>query len=194
MANANTEVDLVVLHAAIVSDIQAAFPQLRTVEFYRADRKELPMPSCLLEMSEMEALPDDDPGTEQLCVMATFEAQLSIGFRTPNAKQAISILAANLAAWLRKRRWTNPGGETPRLPTGEAMVVGAYRDDFSAIGGQRAQDLEQYEVWRVEWQQRIHIGQSVWNEEGDTPAIVYVSQAPDIGLGNEDKYTQVYPK
>lgn len=193
MTNANTEVDLGVLHAAIVSDIQAQFPQLRTVEFYREDRQTLPMPACLLELTEMEALPDDDPGTEQLCVMATFEAELCIGFRTPQAKQSIRLLAAALAAWLRKRRWTNPSGETPKLPTGEAMVVGAYRDDFLAIGGQRAQDLEQYEVWRVEWQQRIHLGQTIWTDEGTTPSVVMLGQVPDIGPGNEDKYEQVYP-
>ena len=172
--NANTEVDLGVLHDAIVADIKAKFPQLVTVEFYREDRKELPKPACLLELTELEALPDEDPGTEQLAVMAKFEAELVIGFRTPKAKQSIRLLAAALAAWLRKRRWNNPTGETPKLPTGECQVIGAYQDDFSVMGQQRDQDLPQLEVWRVEWQQIVHLGATVWTEDGVAPSSVFV--------------------
>lgn len=194
MTNAITNIDLDVLHDAIVADIKAAFPQFATVEFYDENRKELPKPACLLELVEMDTIRDEDPGTEQLCVMATFEAQLVIDFRTPKAKRAISFLAAGLAAWLRMRRWTNYSGTTPKLPTGEALVIGAYRDDFRAIGMQRSQDLEQYEVWRVEWQQRIHLGNTIWTDEGATPSEVFTGWSPDIGLGNEDKYTQVVPE
>lgn len=168
--NANTEVDLATVHDAIVADIAAAFPGLRTVEFYREDRKSLPMPACLLELSELEAIMEDDPGTEQLAVMAKFEAELVIGFRTPQAKQSIRLLAAALSAWLRNRRWTNYSGTTAKLPTGEAQVIGAYHDDFNIIGRDSDKGLPQYEVWRVEWQQRIHLGRTVWTDEGETPS------------------------
>lgn len=202
--NANTDIDLAVLHDAIVADIKAQFPQLITVEFYREDRKELPKPACLLELTEMEAQAEDDPGSEQLCVMASFEAQLIIGFRPgedgTKSKLAIRLLAGALSAWLLKRRWNTPGftGEPgtagSKLPTGEALVMGAYRDDFRALGGQRVQDLEQYEVWRVEWQQRLHLGKTVWTDEGAPPAEVYSGWSPDIGTGNEDDYDQVIPE
>lgn len=192
--NANTEVDLGVLHDAIVADIKAAFPDLATVEFYREDRKELPKPACLLELTELEALPDDDPGTEQLAVMAKFEAELVIGFRTPKAKQSIRLLAASLAAWLRKRRWTNYSGTTLKLPTGECQVIGAYQDDFTVMGRDNDQGMPQLEVWRVEWQQIIHLGKTVWTDEGTTPTQIFFGQAPDIGTGNEADYTQVYPQ
>ena len=187
--NANTEVDLGVLHDAIVADIKAQFPQLVTVEFYREDRKELPKPACLLELTELEALPDDDPGTEQLAVMAKFEAELVIGFRTPKAKQSIRLLAAALAAWLRKRRWTNYSGTTPKLPTGPADVIGAYQDDFSVMGHQRDQALEQFEIWRVEWQQIVHLGKTVWTDEGETPSDVFVQGHVNGNPG--DGYEQV---
>ena len=76
MANAYTEVSLAALHQAIAADITAAFPQLVTVEFYREtedDGRTLPpMPACLLELTEFEAAPDLDPGTEQLAVTARF--------------------------------------------------------------------------------------------------------------------------
>ncbi len=195
--NANTNIDLGVLHDAIVADIKAQFPQLVTVEFYREDRQDLPKPACLLELTELEADPDNDPGTEQLAVMAKFEAELVIGWRDVDgvkAKQSIRVLAAAFAAWLRMRRWTNPADPAKKLPTGEAQVIGAYKDDFAVMGRQRDQELSQFEIWRVEWQQRIHLGNTIWTDEGATPSEVFVSSPPEIGIGNEDDYTQVYPQ
>lgn len=190
MANANTEVDLSTLHNAIVADIKAAFPQLLTVEFYQDNpetRKTLPIPACLLTITELEADDEDDPGTEQLAVVATFEARFIINsIRTPRAAMAIRTLSAAFMAWLRKRRWTNPDNPAKKLPTGPANVVGGFPDDFTP-------ELDKFEVWRVEWQQIIHLGESVWNDEGVTPSIVYLGQAPEIGTGNEHNYEQVYP-
>lgn len=192
--NANTEIELAVLHDAIVADIKAQFPDLVTVEFYRAEegqgddeRKTLPVPACLLELSEMTTDPDRDPGTEQLAVTATFEARLIIdSFKTLNAKLSIRVLAAAFSAWLRLRRWNNPAVPGKCLPTGPAYVIGAYPDDFSP-------ELDRYEVWRVEWQQEIHLGSTVWNDEGVTPSIPVFSWSPAIGPGHEDDYTEVLP-
>lgn len=198
MANAKTEVDLAELHQAIVDDIRAAFPGLATVEFYRGegleDRKTLPPPACLLDLTELEVLQDDDPGTEQTCVMAKFEAELVISFRTTQAKRSVRMLAASLVAWLRNRRWTDPTQPAFKLPTGPALVIGAYPDDFRVMGAQRDQDLPQFEIWRVEWQQRIHLGATVWTDEGTVPTQVFIGQLPEIGIGNEDEYTQVVPQ
>ena len=188
--NANTHIDLDKLHSAIVADIKAQFPQLVTVEFYQDDpesRKKLPIPACLLTISELEADNDADPGTEQLAVIATFEAAFVINsIRTPRAALAIRTLSAAFMAWLRKRRWSNPDVPGKNLPTGEAMVTGGYPDDFSP-------EIDKFEVWRVEWQQRIHLGESVWNDEGITPTTVYLGWKPDIGNGNEEDYEQVAP-
>lgn len=188
--NADTHIDLEVLHSAIVADIKAAFPQLVTVEFYQDDpeaRKTLPIPACLLNISEMEADNDIDPGTEQLAVVATFEAHFIINsIRTPRAALAIRTLAAAFMAWLRKRRWTNPENPAKKLPTGPANVVGGFPDDFTP-------EMDKYEVWRVEWQQVIHLGDSVWNDEGITPSTVFLGWHPEIGTGNEEDYEQVAP-
>jgi hypothetical protein len=199
--NANTEIDLDTLHAAIVADIQAKFPDLKTVEFYRGegndhdDRKTLPVPACLLNLSELEADNENDPGTEQLAVIAHFEAELIIRFTTANAKRSIRKLAAAFAAWLHNRRWTNPDNTAKKLPTGECMVVGAYQDDFSSLmPGQRDKPLDQFEIWKVEWRQRVNLGESVWKDEGETPTTVYLGITPDIGLENIDKYVQVFPE
>ena len=183
--NANTDINLTVLQQAIEADIAAAFPAFVTVQFYRgqgeddgAERKNLPPPACLLDLTEFDAQPDDDPGTEQIAVMGSFEAELVIHFRdTATPKHKIRLLAANLAAWLHKRKWTDVANPGKKLPTGPAMVTGAYRDDFSGRGGgQRDTNLEQFEVWRVEWQQLFHLGVGVWNDEGETPSIVFVQE------------------
>lgn len=193
--NANTAIDLGKLHAAIVSDIQAKFPSLATVEFYREDRKSLQTPACLLELTELEALPDDDPGTEQQAALAKFEAQLIIGFRAVDgvrAKLSIRKLAASLAAFIRLRRWTNPDDAAKKLPTGAAQVIGAYPDDYAMTGAGHEHGMAQ-EIWRVEWQQIVHLGETVWTDEGVTPSVVYLSSAPAIGADNEGSYEQVAP-
>lgn len=188
--NADTHVDLEKLHNAIVADIKAQFPQLLTVEFYQDDpesRKGLPIPACLLRLSEMESDNEDDPGTEQLAVVATFEAYFIINnIRTPKAALEIRKLAAAFMAWLRKRRWSNPDNPEKKLPTGPANVVGGFPDDFSP-------ELDKFDVWRVEWQQIIHLGESVWNDDGVTPSEVFVSWSPDIGFGHEGDYEKVTP-
>lgn len=179
MANANTVTTLDSVHAGIVNAIKAKFPQLQTVEAYRLDRKTLPHPACLIELTEMEPA-DMDPGTEQLAVMARFEAKLVIGFRQGinNPKLEIRKLAAAFCAFVRLQRWG--------LPIGPAEFIGAYPDDFDS-------ELDQFEVWRVEWRQIIHLGESVWADwnAGSPPSQVLYSWVPEIGQANESKYTHV---
>lgn len=192
MANANTEIELTKLHDAIVADISAAFPSFPFVKFYAGEtdpeeRERIAKPAIVLELTEFEAQPDDEPGTGQIAVLGSFEAELIIGFRTERAKHAIRQLAAAFCAWLHKRRWTDPDNPERKLPTGPAMVVGAYRDDFTGRSkGERNTDLDQFEIWRVEWRQLFHLGTG-YTEDGVVPVPVF-SYAPDIGEGNEDKY------
>lgn len=181
--NANTFCDLDALHAAIVEDIKAQFPDLQTVEFYRTDeRKGMPLPAVILDLTEFENQPDADPGTEQLAVTARFEAEIIMGFRVPNVKREVRKFAAAFAAWMRLRRFTREN-----VHTGPAQVIGCYPDDFNP-------ELDQYEVWRVEWSTVLHLGNTVWTNEGTIPTQVFLGQAPDIGAGHEDDYTRVVPR
>lgn len=174
MANANTVTTLDAVHAGIVSAIRAQFPTLKTVEAYRLDRKNLPVPACLIEMTEMDAAPEIDPGTEQLAITARFEARFVIGFRqgSNNPKLEVRKLAA---AFARLKRWG--------CPIGPAEVIGAYQDDFDP-------ELDQFECWRVEWQQVIHLGDTVWKDEGEVPT-PFFSWSPQIGSAHADKYTDI---
>lgn len=190
MADAHTEIDLEVLHAAIEAALCAQFPALRMVEFYREESDRQPpkpdqLPACLLELTELEPAPDVDPGTEQLAVHARFEARLIIGFRTPRAKLEIRQLAAAVAVWLRLRRWADPripAGQAARtLPTGPAEVIAILPDHFSP-------ELDRYEVWRVEWRQLLHLGASIWTTDGLTPETPLYNWSPAIGIGHEAAY------
>jgi hypothetical protein len=174
----NSFLDLDALHDAIEASIKAQFPDLQTVEFYRTEeRKNLPLPAVLLNLCEFEAEPDMDTGTDQLAVSARFEAEIIFGFRTPNVKREIRKFAAAFAAWLRLRRW--PGNTTDA-----AQVTGCYPDDFDP-------ELDQYEVWRVEWHQVLYLGNNVWTNDGTIPTRVLVGYAPKIGAGHQADYTQI---
>lgn len=177
MANANTVTTLDAVHEGIVAAIKAQFPTLKTVEAYRLDRKNIPSPACLIEMTEADADMDIDPGTEQLAVWARFEARFLIGFRqgAKNPKLEVRKLAAAFASFARLKRWG--------CPIGPADVIGCYQDDFDP-------ELDQYECWRVEWRQIIHLGDTVWTDDGEVPEPVF-SWSPNIGPGHEDDYRPI---
>ena len=194
--NADTAIDLDKLHLAIATDIKARFPELATVEFYRGeghnDRKSLPVPACLLDLTEFEASPSDNSGSGQLSVVANFEAALVISFKTPDAKRKLRKLAASVAAWLHNHRWVNPDNTAKRLPTGPCEVIGAYRDDFQGMmAGERDRPLDQFEIWKVEWRQKVDLGESVWNETGLVPNQIFLGISPEIGPDHVDDYVQV---
>lgn len=179
MSQPDTAIDLDALTDAIVASIAEAFPVFETVEAWREDRKTLPAPACLIELVDLEPDATVDPGTEQLAVHAHFEAYVVLGFRTPQVKRAAPKLAAAVALHIRNQRWG--------LPVQAAQVTAIEPDDFTP-------GRDEYEVWRIDWQQIIHIGESVWNNDGTLPAIVLTSFAPEIGQANEESYDVVTPQ
>lgn len=176
--NINTAVDFDALNAAIVAGISGAFSTFQTVEFYRPDRTQLPLPAILLELAELETA-DTDPGTGQIAMVARFEARIILSFDTVNVKQEIRKIAASLAAFLNLRRW-------PGVITDPATVIGCYEDDFSP-------ELDRFEVWRVEWSHQFNVGTSVWVDSGITPTTVFLGYEPRVGEGNEGNYFQISP-
>jgi hypothetical protein len=171
--NANTEIDLNQLHQSIIDAIAAQFPDLVTVDDYHEERNRLAIPACLIELADMEGSPDDDPGTEQLAMVARFEARIIIGFRTPHAKREIRKLAAAIGAFIQANRFGQP--------ISPAEVTAITPDDFSP-------ELDQYEVWRIEWQHIVHLGATVWTNDGTIPTQVLASWEPEIGPEHEQAY------
>ncbi len=177
MADAQTEVDLELLHTVMRDTIAAAFPSLQTVEFYREDREELTIPACLLEMEEMEP-GDIDPGTDQACMSVRFCAYFVVGFRTPQSKLEVRKLAGAFLAFLRQQlRW-------PGVVTGPVQIVGAWPDSFHP-------HLDQYEVYKVEWNHLMHFGTSVWDGDGFVPETILFAYSPDIGIPHKDEYEEL---
>lgn len=172
----DTETDLDALHDAIIAAIRAAHPVFATVEAYREDRKDLPVPACLIELADMEPQPGDDPGTEQLCVMARWELFVVMGFREASVKRAVPKLAAAVALTVNRNRWG--------LKVGAAEVTAIEPDDFRP-------ELDQYEAWRVDWQHLIHIGPSVWRDDGAVPSQVLSNFAPEVGPLFEGNYDPI---
>ena len=169
----DTQIDLDQLHQAIIDSIKARFPELQTVEDYEAPRKQLSVPACLIELTEME--PDDrDTGTEQLHITLIFEAHLIIGFKTEQAKRAVRKLAAALAHHINKNRWGQK--------IDPARVTTVFDNAFSP-------EQDKYETWTVEWRQNGLIGENIWTNEGELPSQVFIAWAPEVGVEHEDGYT-----
>jgi hypothetical protein len=126
----------------------------------------------------MENAPDEDPGTGQLAMDCRFEAEIILGFRTPEVKLAARKLAAAMAVWLKWRHW-------PDIIGGGAEIIGCYPDQFNP-------KLDQYEVWRVEWHQIVHLGENELADIGGViPTTVLGSWQPDIGTGHEGDYVPI---
>lgn len=183
MANAITNIDLADLHTAIGSNLSEAFPAFKLVEFYREDEeraapKESELPALLLEMTEMEPDLDSDPGTEQLAVIARFEARIVINFRTPKAKIEVRKMAGGLAAFIHKNRRFH------KLPTGAANIDAIVSDDFYP-------ELDRFQVWRVDFSMLVHLGDTIWTNDEPLEFEPVYSWSPETGTGNDDKYEGV---
>ena len=175
MTDANTNVSLEALEGAIEAAIKAQFPTIGTVEFYREERRPVVAPAVLLEMSEFEPHKASfDAGTGQLVVDATFEARLLLPFKVPRVKQEIRKLAASFAAWIHLRRW-------PGIPNGECQFMSAYPDGFSV-------EQDQYEAWRVTWEQKIFLGDTVWTAPDWGPTTVWLQERIDGEKDGDEKY------
>jgi hypothetical protein len=172
MAN---NLDLDQLHNSILAKIRERFPDLATVEDYDADRKDLQVPAVLLELVDMEADPDSDPGTEQLAVVTKWAARVVFSFKQDNVKREVRKLAGALGVLVHHNRW----GQS--VSPARVTVIGP--DAFDPA-------FDKFEVWAVEWDQQIDLGESIWTGEGVAPQRVMIGYDPDIGPGNENDYSE----
>lgn len=173
--NADTEITLDDYHDSVISALRSAFPNLATVDDYPADRQRIQVPAALVEVTEMLAAPDDDPGTGQLALELQVELRYIVGFRGTNQGRLIRSNAASLAHFIQHNQWG--------LPIEGARVMVCEPDAFSP-------ELDQYHVWRIEWAQVVHIGANEWIDDGEPPSEVWVGVSPLIGAENEAFYTR----
>lgn len=176
MANADTEVTLPQMQAAISAAIAAAFPDFRTVEFDRDDEDEnLPLPACLLEFVEAEPAPSNDAGTGQWPALARFEARVLLNARK-TARADVKVVAVAVAAWLNLRRF-------PGVFVDPCQVIACEPDEF-------APSLDKFRAWRIEWVVPAMFGNSAWACNGGASQSFF-SFAPYIGADHEDSYSPI---
>lgn len=176
MADADTEVTLDEMQAAIKAAVSAAFPAFKTVEFDRDDEGEdMPLPACLMEFIEAEPAPELDAGTGQWPALARFDARVILAARK-TAKAEVKVAAVALAAWLNLRRF-------PGVAADPCQVIACEPDEFSPA-------VERLRVWHVEWVIPAMFGESVWGSGGDAPGSFF-SFAPYIGAAHEPDYAPI---
>lgn len=156
-----------------------AYPEERSDEDEQEVRPQVPVPWATVELMEINVDPDTDPMTDQSAQTCRFRARLIVDGFPSGAKRLVRSKASDLLLWLRCNRMG--------LTIGEAKAIGAAKDDFTP-------ELEQYEVWYVDWTHLIHVGPG--NEDPDQfdaefPTEVYAGVAPEIGPPNIDKYVKL---
>lgn len=173
MADFDPEVKIDPLHDAIQAKIAAAFPDFKTVEFYRDDEdQQMPTPAILLAMTEAEPT-EDDAGTGQWPALLRFEAHVVMAHRGPTTAMNVRRAALALATWLHQ------DGRFP--PSEKAQVIACEPDEF-------APQADKFKTWRVEFVVKAFLGETAWKNDGTIPTDVLFSWSPDIGNGNADKY------
>lgn len=170
-----SEVDIDDLHDAILDALRAKFPAV-TVDEYVEARKQLQLPAMLLELAECEPS-DDNPGTEQTAIGLRFRLLIVLSFRTENAKREVRKLAVAATHLIHRKRFLAGAGPARVLQAGPDMM--------------RPADLDQFEVWSVEWVQTIYVGENIWDAIPDFIGEPIFSWEPRVGIGNEDYYRQL---
>lgn len=173
MSQPSTNLDA--LHAAIKTVLAAKYPDA-TVDFYGRPGDRIQTPAILLELEDIQAQDPDDLGTEQLPAVLNFNAYVVLDFKA-GKKQAVKVLAADVATFIRGKRWG--------CPVGAASVVGAFPD---VLAGRE----EAYEVMRVEFSHEVLLGQDIWTEDGQVPWKVYLGISPLVGPEFIEHYKLIY--
>jgi hypothetical protein len=152
------------LHNNICEQIKGKIPEIQTCSNYPRMRNELVAPACFVEISSFEI--GTDPGTEELALVANFEARIVIDSTIPNAEFAIRELALQLANLINHNTWSS------RITPAKIKDIGP--DAFKP-------ELDAYIVWNINWAHTFHIGENVWESTGILPHTIFVNgEANDL--------------
>ena len=189
MADAIDGINIADLHNNIVKSLAEQFKDdFKLIEFYRSENERKPLkvaelPALLLELPDFELDLENDSGTEQLPLIARFEARIvsdAMEKEQDNPsfmKVKVRGLAIKLAQYLFKNKRFH------KLKTGPLTLTAITEDAFYP-------NLDRYEVWRVDFEMQIHAGESIWKSEDNTPMALY-SWSPEIGSAHSSAYQEV---
>ena len=164
------------LHHAIVNELTTKIEGIETSGFYPKIREEITAPAVFVDMVSLE--PGQDPGTGEVAYIARFEARFMVG-----TSDEANLQVRELAAEGGRIIYKNSFG----LNVKAAELLSVGNDGFNP-------ELDAYEVWIVEWEHELHLGESIWTNDGICPEKIYVGFAPCIGAAYEDEYVLVKEK
>jgi hypothetical protein len=121
-------------------------------------RSEIVAPACFVEITSFDI--GTDPGTEELAVVANFEARIVMDRIVENAHFIIRELALQLANLINHNTWNHD--------VSLAKIKEISPDAFSP-------ELDAFLVWNVSWTHEIHIGENIWEECGVLPHTIFVN-------------------
>ncbi len=148
-------------------------PNVHYCGHYPSRMDAITVPAVLIELVELE--PGTDLGTEELVLVAHFEARVIM--QVNMSPEPIQALVLSVLQWL------NDMNDTPDKVT-KPNIKQALPDAF-------APDTHAYQVWQIHWSQNLRMGPSVWEGEGIAPSQIWLGQSPDIGADHEPQYNNV---
>jgi len=144
----------------IIEKIRQNFTSLQTVADYAVYENAIQTPACFVEFEQAEL--SKDVGTEQLPMTCRVIIRLILGFNSPTVQKELRNLSISMANFIHQNRWGHPD-------TSPAKLLGCYPDDFEP-------NAERYKVWKVEFEQDVLFGQSIWTNEGVIPTEITIGE------------------
>jgi len=160
------------LYQSLFSGI-GQLPNVHYCGHYPSRMDAITVPAVLIELVELE--PGTDLGTEELVLVAHFEARVIMQVNA--SPEPIQTLVLSVLQWL------NDMNNYPTKVT-KPNIKQALPDAF-------APDTHAYQVWQIHWSQSLRMGPSVWEGEGIVPSQIWLGQSPDIGADHEPQYNNV---
>jgi hypothetical protein len=121
-------------------------------------RSELLAPACFVEIESFDV--GTNPGTEELALVANFEALIVADRTIENAEFAIRELALKLANLVNHKTWNSS--------VSPAKIKDIGPDAFKP-------DLDAYLVWRIAWSHEFHVGENIWGVASVQPHTIFVN-------------------
>ncbi len=169
-------IDLGAALDTVVANIAAKFDTFKTIAAEDEKRDRIELPAILVQVSELEPLPDNDPHTGQFPCLVRFEARVIMGQRSPTVRREVLMAAGALATHVHNNRLD--------VAWGAATLLSVEPDEF-------APKADKFDIWLVEWVHQTCIGDSYYVDDGITPTQVLTSWAPDVGAGNAGEYEEL---
>jgi hypothetical protein len=121
-------------------------------------RSEIIAPACFVEIESFDT--GTNPGTEELALVANFEALLVVDKTIENSEFAIRELALKLTNLINNNTFSS------KISPAKIKDIG--QDAFKP-------DLDAYLVWRITWTHELHVGENIWETYKILPHTIFVN-------------------